>query len=460
MDIAQIALSTATFAIDRPYSYQVPPELDGRLEPGMRVLVPFGAGNQPCEGLVLSCKEDTPTGKLKKIRSLLDEAPVLSREALQLALWMRERYFCTVYAAAQTMLPTGLWYVLKKGYALTEGMDRETAYAQVEGSPKARRLLELLFANGGSLDLDQVKDLPDLKDPQGTFRILEREGIVHKQVRARRKVGDKTEKMARLVMEADQAMDLIAPKRKTAPMQYAVTELLCHLGRASVKELCYFTGASQQTMKALAKIGVLVLEEQEVFRRELPAAGETHPLSQLNAQQETAFQGLRGLLEERKPSAALLYGVTGSGKTQVYLHLIQATLDQGRGAIVMVPEIALTPSLLKTFLAHFGRQVAVLHSCLPTGERYDEWKRVRDGLARVVIGTRSAVFAPLPDPGLIILDEEQEGSYQSESMCTTMPGRWPNSAAPSTGACCCLARPPRGWTAATRRRPGSIISLP
>lgn len=416
MNLAQIALSAATFAIDRPYSYQVPPELEDRLEPGMRVLVPFGAGNQPCEGLVLSRREETPPGKVKKIRSLLDESPVLSPQALRLALWMRERYFCTVYAAAQTMLPTGLWYVLKKGYVLAEGMDRETAYARAEGAPKARRLLELLFANGGSLDLDQVKDLPDLKDPQGAFRTLEKAGVVVKQVQARRKVGDKTEKMARLVMQADQAMALVASKRKTAPMQFAVTELLCHLGRASVKELCYFTGASQQTMKALAKRGVLVLEEQEVFRRELPPTEGRQPLSQLNDQQTTAFQGLRALLEERKPAAALLYGVTGSGKTQVYLHLIQAALDQGRGAIVMVPEIALTPSLLKTFLAHFGRQVAVLHSCLPTGERYDEWKRVREGLAKVVVGTRSAVFAPLPDPGLIILDEEQEGSYQSESM--------------------------------------------
>ncbi len=415
MNIAKIALSAATFAIDRPYSYRVPPQLADRLEPGMRVLVPFGAGNRPCEGLVLSLEEGE-TGKLKQIRTLLDEAPVLDREAIRLALWMRERFFCTVYAAALTMLPTGLWYVLKDGYTLAKGVDRRVAYAWAETNPKARRLVEILFANGGRIDLDQLKAIPDLKDPRGTFREMEKAGLVVKEASARRKVGDKTEKVARLAMEPAEAMALVTPKRKAAPMRYAVTELLCSLDSASAKELCYFTGSSMQTVKGLAKSGVLTLEEQEVFRHELPEIGENEPLSSLNDQQQAAFQGLDSLLRKREPAAALLYGVTGSGKTQVYLHLIQSVLDQGRGAIVMVPEIALTPSLLQTFLTHFGRQVAVLHSCLPTGERYDEWKRVREGLAKVVVGTRSAVFAPLPDPGLIILDEEQEGSYQSESM--------------------------------------------
>lgn len=416
MNIARIALSAATFAIDRPYSYAIPTEMREKLLPGMRVLVPFGTGNRASEGIVLSLAEEEKTGKLKQIRTILDETPVLSREGLRLALWMRERYFCTVYSAAMTMLPTGLWYVLKQGYALKPGVDREEAYEKTASSPKTRRVLEILYANGGQIDTEQLKSLPELKDPAGILRELEKVGIVEKQVQARRKVGDKTEKVARLAMAPAEALALTERKRKSAPMRYAVTELLCNLGSASVKELCYFTGASMQTVKSLAKSGVLTLEEQEVFRRELTQPDEILPLHTLNREQQGACDGLRNLLHTGTPQAALLYGVTGSGKTQAYLHLIQTVLEQGRGAIVMVPEIALTPSLLQIFISHFGRQVAVLHSCLSTGERYDEWKRVRDGLARVVIGTRSAVFAPLPDPGLIILDEEQEGSYQSESM--------------------------------------------
>ena len=416
MLLAKIALSAATFAIDRPYSYAVPKELEGKLQPGMRVLVPFGAGNRPSEGLVLSLEEGEASVKLKKIRTLLDEQPLLDAKGLRLALWMRERFFCTVYAAAMTMLPTGLWYDLKEGCCLVPGLDREEAYAATEGSPKQRQILEILYANGGKIDLEALKAIPDLKDPRGTLREMEKAGLTQKETQAKRKVGDKTEKVARLAMKPEDALALTERKRKTAPMRRAITELLCNLGSASVKELCYFTGASQQTVKSLAKSGVLTLEEQEVFRRELPRTGEAAPLRTLNQQQQRAYDGLSRLIDTGKPQAALLYGVTGSGKTQVYLHLIQKVLDQGRGAIVMVPEIALTPSLLQIFISHFGRKVAVLHSCLSVGQRYDEWKRVREGLAPVVIGTRSAVFAPLPDPGLIILDEEQEGSYQSESM--------------------------------------------
>lgn len=415
MTVAKIALSAATFAIDRPYSYRVPPALAGVLQPGMRVLVPFGTGNRTSEGLVLSV-EEAEGGKLKEIVTLLDETPVLTPQGIQLALWMRERFFCTVYAAALTMLPTGLWYVLKESYALAPGIDRETWETQTEGRPRAHRILTLLQANGGRAALEQIQALEDLPNPRQTLRELEKAGLVVRQTQARRKVKDKTEPVAALALSPQEALAQMTPRKTTSPMGYAVTSLLCNLGSASVKELCYFTGASRQTIKSLEKRGILTLHQREVFRHTLPETVEVQPLADLNPQQQAAYAGLRDRMESGQPQAALLYGVTGSGKTQVYLHLIQAALAAGRGAMVLVPEIALTPSLLQIFLTHFGRQVAVLHSCLPTGERYDEWKRVRDGQASVVIGTRSAVFAPLPDPGLIILDEEQEGSYQSESM--------------------------------------------
>lgn len=416
MIIAKLALAAATFAIDLPYSYRVPSQLEGVLRPGMRVLAPFGTGNRPSEGLVLSLEEGEGRKGLKELRTLLDARPVLSQEGIRLALWMRERFFCTVYDAALTMLPTGLWYVLKEGYALAPGADRETWEAATRARPRANQLLQLIQAAGGRADLEQIKAIPDLKDPRRLLRELEKEGLVVKATNARRKVKDKTEPIACLAVDPAQALAQMAPRKKTSPMAYAVTELLSNLGSASVKELCYFTGASRQTVKSLEKRGILTLREQEVFRRPLPEAQKLQPVSVLSEQQQVAYEGLAALMDRDEPQAALLYGVTGSGKTQVYLHLIQKTLAEGRGAIVMVPEIALTPGLLQIFISHFGRQVAVLHSCLPTGERYDEWKRVRDGKASVVIGTRSAVFAPLEKLGLVILDEEQEGSYQSESM--------------------------------------------
>nr|WP_279285647.1 primosomal protein N' [Colidextribacter sp. OB.20] len=170
-----------------------------------------------------------------------------------------------------------------------------------------------------------------------------------------------------------------------------------------------------QTVRSLEKSGILTLENQEVLRSASLDDVPPVPPPVLNGEQQAAFEGLDALARQNKPAAALLYGVTGSGKTQVYIRLIQETLSRGRTALVLVPEIVLTPQLLRIFASHFGKQVAVLHSSLRAGERYDEWKRARRGDAQVVIGTRSAVFAPLDNLGLIILDEEQESSYKSEN---------------------------------------------
>ena len=414
--LAKIALSAATFAIDRPYSYRVPAQLENLLEPGMRVLVPFGKGNRSSEGLVLSLEQAEETHRLKEIQTLLDRRPVLTPEGIQLALWMRERFFCTVYAAALTMLPTGLWYVLKEGYALAPGVDRETWEAKTAGHPRARQVMTLLHGAGGRADLAQIRAIPDGKDPRGVLRELEKAGLVVRETQARRKVKDKTEQIASLAVDPAEALARMEPRRKTAPMGYEVTSLLCNLGSASVKELCYFTGASMPTIKSLEKSGILTLSSREVMRRApLDDVDPAQP-PQLNGEQQRAVDGLDALSRSGKPAAALLYGVTGSGKTQVYIQLIRRVLARGKKALVLVPEIVLTPQLLRIFASHFGKRVAVLHSSLRAGERYDEWKRARRGDADVVVGTRSAVFAPLPDLGLIILDEEQESSYKSENV--------------------------------------------
>lgn len=413
--LAKIALSSATYAIDKPYDYLVPPQLEGSLRPGMRVLVPFGAGNRRSEGLVLALASGERGPGLKAILAMLDEKPVLEEELLHLALWMRERYFCTVYEAARAMLPSGLTFSIKDSYRIRDGVDREAAYAAAGRSKRARALLNLLYAGGQSAELGQIRAAFGLSDPMPALKQLTEQGILELATACTRAVGDKTGKVAVLAMPPEDAMDLVTPKRKTAPLRYSVTELLCTVGSASVKELCYFTGASMPTIRSLQKSGILTLEEEEQFRRvEVSPLPPAEPVV-LNAEQQRALDGLDALAREEKAAAALLYGVTGSGKTQVYLQLIQRTLERGKSAMLLVPEIALTPQLLRLFTAHFGDDVAVLHSSLRAGERYDEWKRVRAGLAHVVIGTRSAVFAPVKQLGLLILDEEQESTYKSEN---------------------------------------------
>ena len=415
--IAKVAVAKAIYAIDKPYDYLVPRELERRLRPGMRVLVPFASGNRGSDGMVLSIYEAPSAGEaLKSIQAALDDQPVLDAKAIQLALWMRERYFCTVYDCVKAMLPAGLYFSLRDSVVIRQGVDRETAGRAVEGSPAAAQLLDLLWSWDGKGDMEQIRLAFGTRDPNPAIKRLVEQEIAVLETGAQRAVGDKTEKLAVLALPAEDAMAAVASKRKTAPVRYAVTELLCTLGAASAKELCYFTGASMSTIKSLEKSGVLTLENQEVLRRPQLETVPPAPPPVLSEEQQTAFEGLDTLAKTGRPAAALLYGVTGSGKTQVYIRLIQQSLARGRTALVLVPEIVLTPQLLRIFAAHFGKQVAVLHSSLRAGERYDEWKRVRRGEAQVVIGTRSAVFAPLENLGVIILDEEQEGSYKSENV--------------------------------------------
>ena len=415
--VAKVAVSRAVYAIDKPYDYLVPPQLEPTLRPGMRVLVPFGAGNRGAEGLVLSLGQEPEGGEARKaVLSQLDDAPVLDHRAIQLALWMRERYFCTLYDCAKAMLPAGLYFSLRDRVELTRPGDREGNYDLVQGSAGAEQLLELLYSWGGGGDMEQIRLAFGTRDPNPAIRRLTEGGAARVVTGVHRGVGDKRERVAVLAIPPEEAMAMVTPRRRSAPLRYAVTELLCALGSASTKELCYFTGASPATIRSLEKSGILTLESREVLRRTyLPRQVEPAPDPVLNEEQQQALEGLDALAREDRPAAALLYGVTGSGKTQVYLGLIRRALERGEQALVLVPEIVLTPQMIRLFAAHFGDRVALLHSSLPAGERYDEWKRMGRGEADVVIGTRSAIFAPLERLGLIILDEEQEASYKSEN---------------------------------------------
>ena len=408
--IAKIAVAAATFAIDKPYSYFVPSHL--QLAPGMRVQVPFGKGNRRTEGVVLSVEEGLPA-ELKAVEASLDDAPVLSDTMLRLAAFMRERYFCTYYDAIRAMLPAGVWFQIKDIYSLTEDTSWQDQQLR---NPDAVKLLQLLKSCGGQAEGKLLRNaLPDETAFEKAEAYLLRKKWITANTSYVRKKSDKTEWIATLASSGEEAMEYAAGRPRSASMQRSVLELLCAVGSASVKEICYFTGASMATIKRLESRGYLCLSEKPVLRcRQIQPVHLDGPLC-LNPEQQEAYEGLLSQMADTVPGAALLYGVTGSGKTAVYIKLIQACLEQGKQAVLLVPEIALTPQLLGLMAAYFGDQVAVLHSSLLTGERYDQWKRVRSGTAKVVIGTRSAVFAPCQDLGLVILDEEQEHSYKSEN---------------------------------------------
>ena len=408
--IAKIAVSAATFAIDKPYSYRFPSEM--KLQPGVRVQVPFGRGNRRTEGVVLAV-EPGDDQNLKSIDLLLDEEPVLTQQMLRLAAFMRERYFCTVYDALRAMLPTGMNFKAKNVIALSQ--DRSWKEKTIR-QPDALAVLQFLEDLGGETEEDILaKTLPEPERLTTAISYLLRKKWITSQTDFLHRIGDKSEQIATLAASVEEAMEFAAHRPKSAAMQRAVLELLCSLGTVAVKELCYFTGAKPATVRRLADLGYVSLSQRPVLRcKEIRPAKIDEPLV-LNDEQLAAFHGLEAQMEQNVPGYALLYGVTGSGKTAVYLKLIQHTLERGKAALLMVPEIALTPQLLGLLAGYFGETVAVLHSSLTMAERYDQWKRVRKGDARVIVGTRSAVFAPSEELGLIILDEEQEHSYKSEN---------------------------------------------
>ena len=412
-DMVKVAVSAAPYSIDKPYSYLVPDALAAAAVPGVRVMVPFGRGNKESEGLILARVQEPKLPGSKAIRQILDPEPVLDKAGIDLALWMRGRYFCTVFEAVKTILPAGLWYGLREIWSLA--MEPEAARSAAVGIPGAWQVLDLLEKQGGKADIRVLRDA--LGDGvEKPLKAMKKAEILTCETDAKRKIADKSHRMVELAVNTEDAYALTEPKRRSAPARYEVVNFLATAGRTPAAEVSYYTGASSRTLKTMEKAGLIAFSEEEELR--VPSLDDVEPGPEivLNKEQQRAFEEILGRVQAAKPSVTLLHGVTGSGKTQVYLRLVQETLALGKTAMVLVPEIVLTPQMMRKFSSYFGSRVAMLHSSLKMTERYDQWKRIRRGEVDVVLGTRSALFAPLKNLGLIIMDEEQEGSYQSENV--------------------------------------------
>ena len=412
-DMVKVAVSAAPYSIDKPYSYLVPESLAAAAVPGVRVMVPFGRGNKESEGLILARVQEPKLPGSKAIRQILDPEPVLDKAGIDLALWMRGRYFCTVFEAVKTILPAGLWYGLREIWSLA--MEPEAARSAAVGIPGAWQVLDLLEKQGGKADIRVLRD--GLGDgAEKPLKAMKKAEILTCETDAKRKIADKSHRMVELAVNTEDAYALTEPKRRSAPARYEVVNFLATAGRTPAAEVSYYTGASSRTLKTMEKAGLIAFSEEEELR--VPSLDDVEPGPEivLNEEQQRAFEEILGRVQAAKPSVTLLHGVTGSGKTQVYLRLVQETLALGKTAMVLVPEIVLTPQMMRKFSSYFGSRVAMLHSSLKMTERYDQWKRIRRGEVDVVLGTRSALFAPLKNLGLIIMDEEQEGSYQSENV--------------------------------------------
>ena len=398
--VAKLAVQAATYAIDKAYDYLLPDELSGRV--GCRVLVPFGRGNRLSEGVILSLHQEVPAKPLKAVRLLLDDEPVVTEKELRLALWMSRRYFCTFYDALRTILPAAVWYRYREIWSMRQPV-------LMPDAPEREQAVARLLQDGPLAEDKLCQALGD--DIPPLLRRMEKAGTLTHTTEQQKKVRDKVVAFASLCVPEEQAADLAGRSSK----RREVVSFLARNGETALHDLRYFTGAAKKTVDDLCRLGAVSLREQEEYRiSEKQYAVKATDIT-LNDEQQRVCDALLAQIDRGEAGVTLLLGVTGSGKTMVYIRLAQLLLERGRSVMILVPEIALTPQMMARFTAYFGDRVALLHSGLHMTERYDQYKRIRRGEVRIVLGTRSAVFAPLVELGLIVMDEEQEGSYESEN---------------------------------------------
>lgn len=403
--VAKVIVDVPTMQTDQPFTYLVPENLNEQLAVGMRVEVPFGNGNRHVQGFVLAIEPmaatvlDETNVQLKELVAVLDLKPVLNTEMLALADYMKEKTFAFKITCLQTMLPSVMRADYQKYIYLTDELSEE--------------LQDQLFYGLEEISWDQAQERGIL--PQLMALRKQQKVDIRYEVTTRNKV-----KMVRFIQAAkefEQLEEIRLGLRKGAKKK---EQLLYYLQRLStekvtaVKEMKEL-GFSTALLNEAAKNGWLTFIEKEAYRD--PFANQTFEKTtalSLNAEQQVAVETILQSVQEQQSQTYLLEGITGSGKTEVYLQVIAEVLNQGKTAIMLVPEISLTPQMVQRFKSRFGEHVAVMHSGLSQGEKYDEWRKIERGEAEVVVGARSAIFAPIENIGVIIIDEEHEASYKQE----------------------------------------------
>lgn len=394
-ELAEVIVDVPTMQTDQPFTYYIPDELADVVTVGMRVEVPFGNGNRHIQGFVVN-KISGQQESLKPIIRVLDLAPVLNTELLQLADYMKASTFAFKITCLQTMLPSVMKAEYQKQIVLLD-----------ESNQQARSF----FKNSTEITWQQAEEDGNLP----ALMRLRKEQVVDVRYLVKNKNRVKTKRMVRSLVDQTKAATLQETLRSTAKRQQQLLALLAE--QNDLQPVASFTelGISTASLNQAQKNGWLAFEEVEEYRD--PFADydfQKTTALQLNQEQEQAVAAILNAEEQQQAKTFLLEGITGSGKTEVYLQAIAAVLQKGKTAIMLVPEIALTPQMVHRFKSRLGDAVAVLHSGLSQGEKYDEWRKIERGEAQVVVGARSAVFAPLENIGVIIVDEEHEATYKQE----------------------------------------------
>lgn len=394
--VVKVIVNHGTRAPDKLYDYLVPEELEDKILIGSRVKVPFGTKNREVEAYVFDIKQKSRAKRLKCVADVYDRA--FGESMLPLIEWLRDSTVCTYMDVMRVIVPRGS---INKPLEMIELADESS-----DGE-----IVKVLKARGGSVEFNELLSCFD-EDASGKINELIKKGTLKRNYRDSKEVKALTVRLAELAVSLEEAENAAKLLVHRAPVQTRMLDILRSSDNISLADLVRFSDGSYAAIRALIKKGIVRCRDIEVRRNPVKVTVRDEK-KVLTAEQKNVLsqikEGMNGDFSE-----FLLHGVTGSGKTEVYLQAIEKAVEMGKKAIVLVPEISLTPQAVSRFSARFGERIAVFHSGLSIGERYDEWCRIRDGKADIVIGARSAVFAPMDDIGIIIIDEEHETSYKSD----------------------------------------------
>ncbi len=413
VNTAEVYILDLPYSADKAYSYRIDPSLADKIKAGVFVCVPFGRTNKLSTGIVgrVFFSSDNKI-KLKSITGIFKDAVVecLSEEMMGLCFYMKDTCFCSIGEAVKTILPTGTLGRVDKEFFAVAGHD--TMHLGVECTSIYEYIVQksYLCKDGHGVYMEELQKKFG-EDLDLELSKLLAEGAITKEYRIKSKTGSSVMEYAELTRSPDDEMMIVLSRSQK---QKQIVKYLDEFGACSVGELREKLGVTSKMLESLVKKGFVKISGVKQYRTPYSKKTDENMKNVLSPEQQNAFEVISGICDLNEPRAVLLRGVTGSGKTRVMKSVIDKVLEKGKSVIVLVPEISLTPQTVSLFSSFYGNEIAVIHSSLSNGERYDEWRRMYEKKARICIGTRSAVFAPFDDLGLIIIDEEQEHTYKSD----------------------------------------------
>ena len=409
---ARVILSLKNKEVDKVFDYIVPQEYCPVCV-GVRVIVPFGKGNKNTEGYIVDIAEQTevPPQKVKSIIKVLDDGkPIFTKQSIALAQWMQKKYFCTLSQCLQTMMPAGIKTKIQWQIVLKKEVEKDIFISSTE-----KMLIDYLKQKQNIAFVEDI--IEELgKNAQNAIQSLKEKEIIVLRQNMKQK---NYEKEVILYTLSDDDVIITETwekaKYKTNMLgQKKVMEYLSDGKQATADDIKQKLLLTDSPIKTLLKKGVLK-QIRKIEKRQVTKYTVSHTQAFVpTEEQQKALCALTHILEQKQKKPVLLHGITGSGKTEIYMQMIEKVIQKGQQAIVLVPEISLTPQMVERFLSRFGEKVSVTHSRLNYGERYDQWKKARDKEISIIIGPRSALFMPFENLGMIIIDEEHESSYRSD----------------------------------------------